>query len=170
MGMPLGVYLPLTTQLLLPSMSCSSGMRRAACSFGTNGRYGSTMSGEGRTPGANGLPSPLRAAASSSSVNQFRSSPSGTTRSSQGSGAARRLASATPRRFAFSASWISLIPCPRTLSIPSCAHRSVTVRAVHGSGLIPVSLNSTGRLSAFWATYAFRPLAHAVKSRSASRW
>ena len=55
--------------------------------------------------------------------------------------------------------------CPRT-SIPSCAHRSVGASRPR-PGLIPVSLNSNGRLSVFWAT-GFKPLAHAVKRRSAS--
>ena len=70
--MPLCV-LPPTTQLLLLSMSCSSGMRRAPAARSER-PVRSTISGDGNA-GRKRVTSPLWAAASSSSVNQFRSSP-----------------------------------------------------------------------------------------------
>jgi hypothetical protein len=98
------------------------------------------------------------------------SSPAGTCSGSIGSGAARRFASCGPRRATFIASCSSSMPCPRTLERPICAQRSTTVRAVHGSGRIPVSTNSTGRLSACCSMKAFTPSAYAVKICSASGW
>ena len=160
--------MPLTTQLLLPSSSCGSLDTRALCTFEIRWRYSGTISSDGSASGPNGLPSPRLTAVITSSVINFGSSPWGTTRSSHGSGAAALLAAGTPIVATFMASLSSCAGVLPALSRPTSAQRSVNVFAVHGSGLIPVSLNSTGRLFAFCVTHAFNPLAHAVKSRSAS--
>ena len=61
------------------------------------------------------------------------------------------LASLAPNFFTFSASCSSALGPPLVLSMLSCDQRRATVSAVQGSGLMPVSLNSTGKLSAWLA-------------------
>ena len=146
-GTPVVESLPLTTQLLLPSMSCSSGATRATLSGATRSRYCGTISRFGNTPGANGLPSPLRTTSRMPGGMLFTSRPSGTVSSSHGSGAASALAAFAPFFATSRASRSSSSGVPLALSRPICAQRSVSVLAVHGSGVRPVSWNSTGRLS-----------------------
>jgi hypothetical protein len=83
-----------------------------------------------------------------------------------GSGRLRRVASAGPRRATVSANLIS----ERALASDRAGTRSTTSFNVQGAGVMPVSLNSTGRLSRCPSMYAFTPLANAVKIWRACGW